>query len=514
MKNFTLSRNQFDYRKLIATFVFILLSTGIILAQNANNGGSISGNQTVCPGQPLDPIVNVSLASGGDDSRAIEYLWMYGTSASFPGAGWQPASGVNNQANYTPPAVGSTTYYIRCARRNGFVEYPAESNVVTITALPNAFAQINGADNTNVFAGFTYDLSAGNSFGSTYSWDFNGDGIADCFGQNCQFTYNTPGAYNLTLRVVNSYGCSSTVSTTIMVSAPTDANIMDPCSCTNPNNLFTPTGYYNNDYILINSGPGQTWTLNNSGNTLYDIDLNPIPNGTNIPETFPGSGVYFLNVWFLQSAGGWNATATNGTFTLGTGPGPGAVCPPCPNPLPVDLTSFDGYVDGESIVLKWETATETDNDYFALEVSTDGSRFETLAEVEGAGTTSTPQFYSFTDENPVDGVNYYRLKQVDTDGNFEYFKIISFEIEKETRVFQVSPNPVVKVARIEIPDNISNEAHLELISTTGQTIKTINVNADFGVQEVMMEDVVSGVYFIRLVDRLSNDVINQKIIKQ
>ena len=287
---------------------------------------------------------------------------------------------------------------------------------------------------------------------------------------------------------------------------------MDPCNCGNPANLFTPTGYYNNDFIIINGNPGETWVLNNTGNTLFDMNLVPIPNGTVIPETSPG--VYFLNVWFLQSAGGWNATVSNGTFTLGSGPGPGAFCPPCPNPLPVDLLSFDGYVDGESIVLKWETGTETNNDHFELEVSTDGSRFETIAEIEGAGTVSTPQSYFYKDENPTDGVNYYRLKQVDTDGEFEYFKIISIEIEKDTRVFEVSPNPVVKVARVEIPENISNEAHLELISVTGQTIKNINVNSDNGIQEVLMEDVVSGIYYIRLIDRLSNEVLNQKIIKQ
>jgi len=72
----------------------------------------------------------------------------------------------------------------------------------------------------------------------------------------------------------------------------------------------------------------------------------------------------------------------------------------------------------------------------------------------------------------------------------------------------------VKIARVEVPKNISNEAHLELISITGQTIKNINVNANYGVQEVVMEDVPKGVYYFRLVDRLSNEVLNQKIIKQ
>ena len=514
MKNFTLNRNRFDYRKLLASLALILMSTGFALAQNATNGGAIGNNQSVCPGEAPAPFISITPASGGNVSNAIEYLWMYGTSASFPGAGWQVAPGTNNQETYNPPAVGSTTFFIRCARRAGFTDFQAESNVVTVTALPSPFANINGVTNTNVFAGFTYNLNASyTANASSYAWDFNGDGFTDCFGQNCPFTYNTPGNYAITLTVTNNYGCTSTTSINITVAAPSGVNIMDPCFCGNPNNLFTPTAYYNNDYILINSNPGETWAFTNTGvTTVFNSNLAPIPNGTIIPETQPG--VYFLNLWFNQAAGGWSGSASNGSFNLGTGPGPGVVCPPCANPLPVDLTYFEGNVEGASVVLKWETATETDNDYFVLEASTDGARFETIAEIEGAGTISTPQFYSFKDDNPVDGVNYYRLKQVDMDGDFEYFKTVSVEIEREATVFAVTPNPVRNIARIQLNENISSEAHLELVTMTGQTIKMVNVTSDQGVQEVMMNDLPSGVYYIRLVDRLSNEVLNQKIIKQ
>ena len=514
MKNFTLNRSQLDYRKLLCSLAFILMTAGFAIAQNATNGGSISNDQSVCPGQSPSTITNISPASGGDASRDIQYLWMYGTSASFPGAGWQIAPGINDQTTYNPPAVGSTTFFIRCARRAGFTEFQAESNVVTITALPSPFANINGADNDDVFVGFTYNLSASYSSNTTYEWDFNGDGTPDCFGQNCPFTYNIPGDYNLTLKVTNSYGCSATTSVEIHVAEPSDANIMDPCFCGNPNNILTPTGYYNNDYILINSNPGQTWTYTNTGaTTIYNGNLQPLPNGTIIPETQPG--VYFLNVWFLQSAGGWTATASNanGSYSLTTGPGPGIICS-CSNPLPVDLTSFDAYVEGESVVLKWATATETDNAYFEIEASTDGARFETLVQIEGAGTVATPQQYSYTDENPTNGVNYYRLKQVDTDGEFEYFEVVSVRIEKEGKVFNVTPNPVTTVARVQLTENISEESHIELISSTGQVVKTINVTSNNGVQEVMMGDIAPGIYYIRLVDRLSNNVLNQKIIKQ
>jgi len=70
------------------------------------------------------------------------------------------------------------------------------------------------------------------------------------------------------------------------------------------------------------------------------------------------------------------------------------------------------------------------------------------------------------------------------------------------------------VARIQLTPNLSPEAHIELISVTGQKIKTVNVSSNNNAQELMMEDVPAGVYYVRLVDRLSNEVLNQKIIKQ
>ena len=490
------------------------MTAGFAFAQNATNGGAIGNNQSICPGETPAPLINITPASGGNASSPIQYLWMYGTNASFPGVGWQIAPGVNNQATYTPPAVGSTTYFIRCARRAGFTDFQAESNVVTINTFPSPFANINGASNTNVFAGFTYNLSASFSNNSTYAWDFNGDGFPDCFGQNCSNTFNTPGMFDITLTVTNNFGCTATTTVTVTVAAPTAFNIMDPCFCGNPLNIPLANGdYYNHDFIQINSNPGQTWTVTTTGgNPIFDMMLNVIPNGTVIPETSPG--VYYLDVWFLSSSGGWSAIASNGMSTVPTGPGPGIVCPPCPNPLPVSLTSFEGFVEDKSVVLKWKTSTETDNDYFQVEASSDGSRFDEIAKLEGAGTVTTPTSYTYTDETPADGINYYRLKQVDIDGSFEYHPTITVQVDRGAQVFEVTPNPVRNVARIQLTPNLSPEAHIELISVTGQKIKTVNVSSNNNAQEMMMEDVPAGVYYVRLVDRLSNEVLNQKIIKQ
>lgn len=110
-----------------------------------------------------------------------------------------------------------------------------------------------------------------------------------------------------------------------------------------------------------------------------------------------------------------------------TGPvtdSPGAVNA---NQLPIELTSFTAKEKNNVIQLNWQTATEINNSHFEIQHSEDGHTFEILDIVEGAGTTAETQNYSFIDESPLDGINYYRLKQVDYDGAFAYSKIEAVE---------------------------------------------------------------------------------------
>lgn len=101
--------------------------------------------------------------------------------------------------------------------------------------------------------------------------------------------------------------------------------------------------------------------------------------------------------------------------------------------LPVELVNFYGYDDDEINVLEWETASESDNDYFVIERSESGYSWEPIGKVDGAGDSSIRLYYNFTDENPYPSYSYYRLKQVDFDGGHEYSDIIS--IENKTGVF-------------------------------------------------------------------------------
>ena len=94
-------------------------------------------------------------------------------------------------------------------------------------------------------------------------------------------------------------------------------------------------------------------------------------------------------------------------------------------PLPIDLISFSGSRTGNSIELLWKTASERNNWYMEIQRSADASRFEPIGRVEGTGTTDGPREYRLLDLHPLLGVNYYRIRQVDFDGQEKIFPVIS-----------------------------------------------------------------------------------------
>lgn len=119
--------------------------------------------------------------------------------------------------------------------------------------------------------------------------------------------------------------------------------------------------------------------------------------------------------------------SSNALFNiLATGIDTSTLCPVTPSHLPVELISFTASaLDNNSIELTWQTASETNNDYFVLEKSNDGRLFSKIVQVQGNGNSSRVNDYSFTDSDIPDlKILYYRLRQIDYDGSEHYSKII------------------------------------------------------------------------------------------
>ncbi|MCU0468401.1 MAG: lamin tail domain-containing protein [Arcicella sp.] len=122
------------------------------------------------------------------------------------------------------------------------------------------------------------------------------------------------------------------------------------------------------------------------------------------------------------------------------------------SPLPITLISFKASLNSSNqAVLKWATASEKDNHYFEIERSKNAIDFESLGKMNGKGTSDLRNDYAFTDETPLKGINYYRLKQVDFDGTFSYTRPESVITEGDGSI-SLYPNPTVNVLKINFED--------------------------------------------------------------
>jgi Secretion system C-terminal sorting domain len=113
------------------------------------------------------------------------------------------------------------------------------------------------------------------------------------------------------------------------------------------------------------------------------------------------------------------------------------------SPLPIELLKFTATKCNNDVCLDWTTATETNNDYFTVEKSTDGIYFEEVSVVDGAGNSTTVLNYSSLDDEPYQGVSYYRLKQTDFNGSISYSNVEEINFNGNTADFSLNvyPNP-------------------------------------------------------------------------
>lgn len=123
--------------------------------------------------------------------------------------------------------------------------------------------------------------------------------------------------------------------------------------------------------------------------------------------------------------------------------------------------------------LTWATATELNNDFFQIERSPDGRTFEAIGLVNGAGTSYETLQYAFTDEKPLAGWNYYRLKQVDFDGQFAYSPVRAVLMGKATAnsdQLRFFPNPAENEIFIQSPANIQPGDLMEIFDQFGRLV--------------------------------------------
>jgi hypothetical protein len=268
--------------------------------------------------------------------------------------------------------------------------------------------------------------------------------------------------------------------------------------------------------ILINKGTINLHTLeiteNSAGvcmgnqsviNTKYYVNSK-----TNAIAVEPG-GVAVLR--FTQT--GQNSAALSATSSLHVCKAPGAIfngnnvgaatvydnCTSAAVALPITLSSFQAKASNNTAVLTWETAQEKDNDYFQIEHSTDGIRFETVSEIiPGAGNSDKFNRYTWTDETPDAGIHYYRLKQVDIDGTVHFHGIRSVTIERGNTEVKVFPNPATQQVTIRLSDNNELPTNISVMDLTGRQVLSKMAGEGVASVELDLSSLPSGNYSVAI----------------
>ncbi|MDX2278176.1 MAG: autotransporter-associated beta strand repeat-containing protein [Saprospiraceae bacterium] len=166
--------------------------------------------------------------------------------------------------------------------------------------------------------------------------------------------------------------------------------------------------------------------------------------------------------------------------------------------LPIKLISFNATRQNNQAQLTFSTATEENNNFFAIERSGNGTDFRTIGKVNGAGTTTSIQNYSFTDETPLSSINYYRLKQVDFDGQFTYSPVVNVVFDNKAGI-RLAPTPVQDQLRVELDEMFQEDAQWQLYDFAGRLVQTGVLSAENMVFNVEVGSLTPGNYVIRVV---------------
>ena len=165
--------------------------------------------------------------------------------------------------------------------------------------------------------------------------------------------------------------------------------------------------------------------------------------------------------------------------------------------LSVNLVRFEVLQSASDVLLEWQTASETNNSGFDIEHSTNGIDWEIIGFIEGLGNSAQPFSYSFLHKNPLRGLNYYRLRQVDLDGQFEYSPIRSLDFKDSARQWTISPNPVTHFFNIILSAPF-DYAQLKVNDSMGRIVLEQNWVGPKGISQIDISGWESGLYWIQV----------------
>ena len=164
--------------------------------------------------------------------------------------------------------------------------------------------------------------------------------------------------------------------------------------------------------------------------------------------------------------------------------------------LPVNLTNFTTTTQPQAVKLQWQTQSEQNNDKFIVLRSNNGSTFNPIGVLPGAGNSNTPKSYEFYDRKALNGINYYKLVQVDNNGKQTEVgtRTATFNIQAST--LNVFPNPTDNEVNVLFKEGIYHT--LELTNTQGKTLQTKSLKQSTNTETINLRPYTPGIYLVKL----------------
>jgi len=307
---------------------------------------------------------------------------------------------------------------------------------------------------TNQGIGQTYTATSTGNWTSGATWDINGAPAPIC--TDCTITINPSVTVTLNTDILLKGNSLLTIGNGAKILITPSTNV-PPATTPMPVSGYHRIDmvYGDNVKIVLTSS---TSVIDASTTLAYDGVYLYVPIGN--PQLTPYFALQRMGtatpsgLWppsTITTLGGPTTLTTNGT-------------------LPILLSSFDAVLDKNSVDLTWTSAIEINSDFIEIQHSSDGSAWSSIGHVKAKGFSSISVDYSFTDNSPFNGINYYRLKLVDLDSKFKYseIKVVRAGVAQGYKIF---PNPAKDYVNISIGTNAADQLTFRLVNQSGQVLQ-------------------------------------------
>ncbi|MBR9919824.1 MAG: T9SS type A sorting domain-containing protein [Bacteroidetes bacterium] len=320
-----------------------------------------------------------------------------------------------------------------------------------------------------------------------------------------------------------------------------------PVNCSGSCSLYQASANYNPS---TSGGPGNTTVINitetftplNPGGeveicVVYRGDHNAASetfdvldeSGNSLGFTPPSNDCEIPNrICFTSTVANYNSWITDGTITITLDPTSTAINPGlCSGanrasveilatqaPLPVEFTRFEAALTGNDILLFWETAVEENSDFFEVQHSLDGVNFMPAAQIDAAGESQKLLTYAHTYKPARSGIHYFRIRQVDQDGSFQFTETRSVRVDEVEPLFSIHPNPVREQLYIaQIGETPWNQLQIEVYDLAGKRLEHQS-EANGPELTLSTNNWPGGIYFIRISDKKTGKVLEStRVVK-